>query len=233
MKLFKNLGIALILLLSISLNAQTLTAVKNGLVDKNNPCSICADEDEIFTGLLIEKGGLTRKVYAPFKVKIYQDTIFQLLDAYGNSARLATGAVTNYGTVDSLSNLLKTINSSPSAYKVYKAILTQATTSAPTALVLENTLDTLITWTRSDTGQYVGTLTGAFTANKTFSHNLAAKTMTPVFTTAGIVTGYYNFSRTSANAVLISVKNTLGAESDLAALAGATTSIPIYIEVYP
>lgn len=51
-------------------------------------------------------------------------------------------------------------------YKVYTALLSQSGTSAPTATVLENTLGTVV-WTRSNTGQYVGTLTGAFTGQKT------------------------------------------------------------------
>lgn len=51
-------------------------------------------------------------------------------------------------------------------YKVYTALLSQSGTSAPTATVLENTLGTVV-WTRSNTGQYVGTLTGAFTDQKT------------------------------------------------------------------
>lgn len=231
MKLFKNLGIALILLLSISLNAQTLTAVKNGLVDKNNPCSICADDDEIFTGLLIEKNGLTRKIYSPFKVKIYNDTIFQLIDSYGNSARLATGAVVNYGTVDSLKLLFASANSF-SESKIYKGYLSQASTSAPTATILENNIGTIV-WARTSAGLYTGTLTGAFTANKTFGFDIAAKTMIPVYSTLGTITGYYNITRTSANVITISSANTSAVATDLASLAGATTSIPIYIEVYP
>ena len=51
-------------------------------------------------------------------------------------------------------------------YKVYTALLSQTGTNAPTATVLENTLGTVV-WTRSNTGQYVGTLTGAFTDQKT------------------------------------------------------------------
>ena len=52
-------------------------------------------------------------------------------------------------------------------YKVYTALLSQSGTSAPTATVLENTLGGTVVWTRSNTGQYVGTLTGAFTDQKT------------------------------------------------------------------
>lgn len=52
--------------------------------------------------------------------------------------------------------------------KVYRALLSQSSTSAPTATVLENTLGGTVVWTRNDAGDYSGTLTGAFTADKTF-----------------------------------------------------------------
>ena len=50
--------------------------------------------------------------------------------------------------------------------KVYKALLTQTGTAAPTAVVLENTLGDIV-WTRDGIGQYLGTLSSAFTLNKT------------------------------------------------------------------
>ena len=53
-------------------------------------------------------------------------------------------------------------------YKVYTAILTQADTDAPAAVVLENTLGGAVVWTRNAVGQYFGTLADAFTLNKTF-----------------------------------------------------------------
>ena len=56
--------------------------------------------------------------------------------------------------------------------KVYNALLTQSGTGDPCAIVLENTLlpnGTDIVWTRAGTGEYVGTLVGAFKNNKTFA----------------------------------------------------------------
>lgn len=53
--------------------------------------------------------------------------------------------------------------------KVYRALLTQASTSAPVATVLENSLGGTLVWTRTNTGVYTGTLSGAFPANKVFS----------------------------------------------------------------
>lgn len=58
------------------------------------------------------------------------------------------------------------INTLPT-YKIYTALLTQASTLPPTAIVLENTLSGNIVWTYNTAGFYVGTLIGAFTANKT------------------------------------------------------------------
>jgi hypothetical protein len=52
-------------------------------------------------------------------------------------------------------------------YKIYNAILTQSGNSAPVATVLQNTLGGTVVWTRYSEGLYLGTLTGAFTPNKT------------------------------------------------------------------
>jgi hypothetical protein len=53
-------------------------------------------------------------------------------------------------------------------YKIYVALLTQTGSSAPVATVLENTLGGTVVWTRSTAGVYAGTLSSAFTLNKTF-----------------------------------------------------------------
>ena len=50
--------------------------------------------------------------------------------------------------------------------KIYEAILVQSGGDAPVATVLNNTLGAPIVFTRSAAGQYIGTLVGAFTANK-------------------------------------------------------------------
>lgn len=52
--------------------------------------------------------------------------------------------------------------------KVWRGLITQAGAAAPTAIVLENTLGGTITWAFVGTGNYTATLTGAWTANKTF-----------------------------------------------------------------
>jgi len=54
-----------------------------------------------------------------------------------------------------------------SGVKSYNASIVQAGTSAPVATVMSNGLSAAIVWTRENVGVYVGTLSGAFTANKT------------------------------------------------------------------
>jgi len=51
-------------------------------------------------------------------------------------------------------------------YRTYSALLNQQDTSAPTAVVLENTLALTISWTRTAAGKYVGTLNKAVNVNK-------------------------------------------------------------------
>lgn len=51
-------------------------------------------------------------------------------------------------------------------YKKYIATISQTGTLDPTVTILENTIGDIV-WTRSLVGVYYGTLTGAFTANKT------------------------------------------------------------------
>ena len=54
-------------------------------------------------------------------------------------------------------------------YKVYTALLSQTGTNAPVATVLENTLGGTVVWTRTGVGTYIGTLTGAFISQKTWT----------------------------------------------------------------
>ena len=70
-------------------------------------------------------------------------------------------------------------------YERYIALITQTSTSAPTVIELENTIGP-IAWTRKATGEYVGSLSGAFTANKTYAmiSNVAADSIVMISTTA-------------------------------------------------
>lgn len=58
--------------------------------------------------------------------------------------------------------------------KVYRALVTQSGTNAPTATVLENSLGGAGTWARTTTGTYTFTLSSTFTADKTFLRNHVA-----------------------------------------------------------
>lgn len=57
--------------------------------------------------------------------------------------------------------------STPAAYKIYKALLTQTGTNAPTAIVLENTLGITPAYGYTDVGTYSLTSIGSFPDNKT------------------------------------------------------------------
>lgn len=80
-------------------------------------------------------------------------------------------------------------------YKKYIALMTQTGTAAPTVIVLENTIGNIV-WTRDSTGIYEGTLTGAFTLDKTY-------TMMSVVLVDGIV----NVFRFSNNVVRVATTN--------------------------
>ena len=56
----------------------------------------------------------------------------------------------------------------PAGTKMYLALLTQSGTDAPVATVLQNTLGGTVVWTRAGVDSYRGTLSNAFTENKTF-----------------------------------------------------------------
>ncbi len=52
-------------------------------------------------------------------------------------------------------------------YLVYTFLMNQSGTNAPVPTILQNTIGTIV-WTRDSAGVFTGTLSGAFTANKTF-----------------------------------------------------------------
>ena len=56
---------------------------------------------------------------------------------------------------------------SGASYKKYVALLTQAGSNPPTAVILENTLGGVPAWSYSSNGTYTATLAGVFTSNKT------------------------------------------------------------------
>lgn len=109
--------------------------------------------------------------------------------------RAITMGYTEYPTGTSLEHILTV--GDPRNHKVYTALLTQTSTSAPTAVVLENTIGD-ITWGYTSAGVYTATLTGAFPAATTF--------VTPIL---GVVEGEVNLEgvlravRTSDNVITV------------------------------
>lgn len=93
------------------------------------------------------------------------------------SARKSTGLKSNFVY------LLQNVNQCNLMLK-YIAQITQSGTAAPTVEILENTIGNIV-WSRNSAGIYKGTLTGIFTANKTWSlitfNTLAAVTLDVLF----------------------------------------------------
>lgn len=85
-------------------------------------------------------------------------------NVYNNSTETLTDKL--YLVVDTATGIIKTFEP-PVQPKVYRALLSQSGTDAPTAVVLENTLGGELVWNYIDVGVYRGILNGAFTENKT------------------------------------------------------------------
>lgn len=100
-----------------------------------------------------------------------------------------------------------------SAASVYRALISQSGTSAPTATVLENTLGGSVTLARSGAGAYTLTKASAFAAAKTW--------INPAYAKIGSTT--VNVSRSSDSVIAVS---TSGADSIL-------SSFALEIWVYP
>lgn len=106
-------------------------------------------------------------------------------------------------------------------YKVYTALISQTGTSAPTVIVLENTLGGTPVWSRIGTGVYSGLLSGFFTANKTTVIFTKQYTVpiggTDIFTAAGCG---------SINSIDLSTANTAGLVDGV--LSKATIEVRVY-----
>lgn len=90
--------------------------------------------------------------------------------------------------------------------KTYTAVLSQASTSAPTAAVLRNTLGGTPSWTYTGVGVYTAELDDVFTANKTC-----------IFATVGNATGLVvqSYSITDSTMV-VKIFNDAGVAANLA-----------------
>ncbi len=101
--------------------------------------------------------------------------------------------------------------------KKYVALLTQTGTNAPTATVLDNTLGGTLVWSYDGVGTYIGTLTGAFTLDKT------------AVLISGVYKGSVVGSRKTNNTIQITTTAT-STNTEANALLDSTT---IEIKVYP
>ena len=107
----------------------------------------------------------------------------------------------------------------PRPYKVYTALISQAGTAAPTAIVLENTLGGVPVWTRSSTGIYLATLAGVFIEDKTFV----------MMNTGHAVNGFEGASWVDANSIqVVTYLNTPTYADSRLAKNGSSIEIRVY-----
>lgn len=126
--------------------------------------------------------------------------------------------------IEALKSYFSGIFAPAPTYKIYRALMTQSGTSAPTASIMENTIGDIV-WTYSSTGNYYGTLTGAFTLAKYFTIN--AKNGFILLDTNGNSLGLYNTYRKSDNIVVLQSYNTSNAFTN-----SILVNAPIEIIVY-
>lgn len=88
---------------------------------------------------------------------------------YGALASDAGGFVSTNGSGVSIFTHNAASLTNYGGIKVWRGLVSQAGTAAPTATVLENSLGGTITWARTSAGLYTATLASAFTANKTMA----------------------------------------------------------------
>ncbi|WP_053004231.1 beta strand repeat-containing protein [Flavobacterium sp. ABG] len=127
-------------------------------------------------------------------------------------------AGTNTTQVATTAFVTAAITASMPATKVYKALISQAGTGAPTVTVLENTLGT-VTFGYSSVGGYTVSSAGLFTANKTF-WNLAGG---PNANTVNAI------NYVSSSSMFIWTTNVATGSN----VNGGLSQTPILIEVYP
>jgi len=107
------------------------------------------------------------------------------------------------------------------SYKIWRGLISQTGTSAPTAIELENTLGGTITFTYISTGVYSIEGTGLFTTDKTF--------VTPKWETLRQSTNYATVSAVTANTNQLSLNSYLnGSAAD-----ALFSRHPVEIIVYP
>lgn len=147
-----------------------------------------------------------------------------LVKDYGVFEWLASGTANSIDIFAGASGVWSLVTASAAAggvaVKAYRALVSQATTAAPSATVLENSLGGTVVWARSSTGTYTATLTGAFTSAKTFI-------MQPGET--GTIAAIKNVLAVRTSADVVTVTTGAGGTLEDSVL----SSFPIEILVYP
>jgi len=142
---------------------------------------------------------LGKVVYKTAAGAVKQILDVTLGEGYIDATELAT-ALSAYSTTSTCNSTYDPKRT----YKIYRALITQSSTDAPTVVVLQNELSAAVVWTRDSEGVYYGTLTGAFTENKTFG----------VCHVASPTTGDARVSRVDANKVVVQAVD-VGVISDI------------------
>lgn len=136
-----------------------------------------------------------------------------LVKDYGTFEWLATGTANSIDIFAGKTGVWSLVQASAATgsvgVKVYRALLTQTSNTAPVATVLENSFGAALVWAISSTGTYTATLTGAFTSAKTFIIQpgeigtiAAIKNVLAVRTSDNVVTVTTGSGGTLENAVL-------------------------------
>ena len=131
-----------------------------------------------------------------------------------NSLIALVNALTAPISLSALKSVLLAMAAGIRPYEVYTILISQSSTSDPTAIVLENTTGEKPTFSRIDVGVYGINATGLFTSDKTFCM---------------INSGDDNFSifRNSADQVRITTADAAGAATD-----GLLTKVEVEIRIY-
>ena len=101
-------------------------------------------------------------------------------------------------------------------YKSYVALISQSGTAAPTAIVLENTIGDIV-WSFQSTGEYFGTLTGAFPSGKVITLSNQIKTLETI-----------TIQRKNDNDIAINTFNALTGAGINGTLVNASIEIRVY-----
>lgn len=83
----------------------TITCHDDEMIDKKTNI-VDPNGDELFSGVILETNGRRRKLYAPIKTKLQSVRWFELVDAYGNGARVDVNRIFGYNTKEALLDFL-------------------------------------------------------------------------------------------------------------------------------